>query len=83
VGEEHLFDGFGVEVKVGEPQLLEDVRKRRPTAEFVWDFKGDRLFLEVEWHEDGEYCFERYLSSPHDMRYVHLLEHPYDEEMTA
>jgi hypothetical protein len=81
VGEEHPYDGFAVEI--GEARLLEDVRKERPTAEFVWDFEGDRLFLEVDWYEDGEHRNEKYVSSDVDMRYVHLVECSADEEMTG
>jgi hypothetical protein len=81
VGQEHPCDSFAVEL--GEARLLEDVREEHSGAEFVWDFKGDDLFLEVEWYEDGKERRATYLSSSVDMRYVHPVKSSVDEEMTA
>jgi hypothetical protein len=59
-------------------RLLNDVRNEaRPTAQkMLWSFSeaGDEMYLEIEWIEDGEYRFDKYLSSNVDMRCVHLVE---------
>ena len=41
------------------------------------------MFLEIEWVEDGEYRFDRYLSSNMDLRYVHLVESSVEEELKS
>jgi hypothetical protein len=73
--------------QLGKARFLDDVRSEvKSTAEsMVWRFSeaGDEMFLEIEWVEDGEYRFDRYLSSNVDMRYVHLVESSTYEEMTA
>ncbi len=42
----------------------------------LWSFSeaGDEMYLEIEWIEDGEYRFDKYLSSNVDVRCVHLVE---------
>ena len=58
--------------QIGTARLLEDVRTEvKPTAEsMLWRFSeaGDEMCIEIEWVEDGEYRFDRYLSSNVDMR---------------
>jgi hypothetical protein len=71
--------------QTGTARLLEDVRNEaRSTAEsMVWSFEDDQMFLEIEWVEDGEYRFYKYLSSNVDMRYVHLVESSALEELKS
>ena len=71
--------------QTGIARLLEDVRNEaRPTAEsMVWSFEDDQMFLEIEWLEDGEYRYDKYLSSNVDMRYVHLVESSALEELKS
>jgi hypothetical protein len=73
--------------QIGTARLLEDLRAEvKPTAEsMVWRFSkaGDEMFLEIERVEDGEYRFDRYLSSNVDMRYVHLVESSAEEELKS
>jgi hypothetical protein len=73
--------------QLGKARVLDDVRAEvKPTAEsMLWRFSeaGDEMFLEIEWVEDGEYRFDRYLSSNMDMRYVHLVESSAEEELKS
>jgi hypothetical protein len=62
----------------GPARLLNDVRNEtRPTAQkMLWSFSeaGDEMYPEIEWIDDGEYRFDKHLSSNVDMRCVHLVE---------
>jgi len=73
--------------QLGKARVLDDVRVEvKPTAEsMLWRFSeaGDEMFLEIEWVEDGEYRFDRYLSSNMDLRYVHLVESSVEEELKS